>query len=132
MAYVVGLQLFHGAKGGVIRLGYLAPLGNTTYVSTDSFNGFVVSVGSTGFHALQVIDGKDTEPWVGSPQWGAKTRRLVFGDRVAALSCGFDGYKMVYMSAWGKKKPVSKVKKQHDLLSNHHLWFSGFPELSEV
>lgn len=90
--YIAGVQFSHGAKGNVIQFGYVTDPGLMNFVNVDSLNGFIVSVGSRGVQALQVVDGKDItrSPWLGCPQGGAKTRRLVFNQRLAAVSAGFD------------------------------------------
>ncbi|CEN59385.1 hypothetical protein ASPCAL01836 [Aspergillus calidoustus] len=132
--YVAGIHLFHGMSGNVIRLGYVTAPGTTSYSDINSLKGFVVSVGSTGLHALQIVhrDDDSLSTWHGNPKLGAKTRRLVFVEEIVALSAGFDGYKMVYMAAWGTRAPKSKGSKQIDLIRNHFLWYPELPTPKEL
>ncbi|KAJ0425187.1 hypothetical protein BJY00DRAFT_308514 [Aspergillus carlsbadensis] len=116
--YVAGIHLFHGVPGNVIRLGYVTAPGTTSYVDITSLKGFVVSVGSTGIHALQIVHGDDDSltRWHGNPDFGAKTR----------------GYKLVYISAWSTRAPLSKELKQIDLLRNQILWYPELPTTNEL
>lgn len=38
------------------------------------------------------------------------------------------GYKLIHLSAWGKKKTVSKESRLYDLFRNHLLWFPDVPD----
>ncbi|KAL4932136.1 F-box protein [Aspergillus undulatus] len=128
--YVTGIQFVHGRNDKAIRLGYITAPQRTTYVEIDSLNGFVASIGSRGIHALQIVHGMggSLSPWLGCPDSGAKTRRLVFTERLVALSAGFDGYKLVYISAWGRSLGVSRKQKQRDMILNNLLWFPEIPD----
>ncbi|KAL2869869.1 F-box protein [Aspergillus lucknowensis] len=132
-AYIAGIQIYYGATEKVIRLGYITAPGTTVCIETASLKGFTLSVGSSGIHALQVVQGENrtSSPWIGHPGNGAKTRRLVFSEQFVALSAGFDGYKMVYLSAWGKRKGIPMTSKELDLIKNNLLWFPELPSPGE-
>jgi hypothetical protein len=122
VTYVAGIHLCHGANDSVIRLEYITAPETTLFANITSLKGFIVAVGSSGIHALRIVHGEnDTlSPWLGDPFGGAITRRLVFIDQISALPAGFDvrqrlpytsysevnkpvkGYKMIYLSAWGR------------------------------
>lgn len=89
-SYVAGIQLFSAEDEKVISLGYTAEE-TTSFVDANCATGFIVSVGREGIHALQPVkhDGS-LSPWLGCPDRGGITRRLVFKEPVVALSAGFD------------------------------------------
>ncbi|KAL2794759.1 hypothetical protein BJX66DRAFT_189107 [Aspergillus keveii] len=129
VTYVAGIHLFHGANDNDIRLGYITVPETTLFSNFTSLKGFIVAVGSSGIHALRIVHGEnDTlSPWLGDPLDGAITRRLVFIDQISALSAGFDGYKMIYLSAWGRRAPAPEGLKQLDLIRNRLLWCPELP-----
>ncbi|KAL2840575.1 hypothetical protein BJY01DRAFT_17753 [Aspergillus pseudoustus] len=130
--YIAGLHPFHGANDNVIRLGYIAAPGTAVHVDTTSLKGFIVSIGATGIHALQIVHGENNtlSPWFGDPLGGAKTRRLMFIEQIVALFAGYDGHKMVYLAAWGKQAPIPERSEQIDTISNHLIWCPELPDPS--
>ncbi|RDW65879.1 uncharacterized protein DSM5745_09618 [Aspergillus mulundensis] len=128
--YVAGIQLVHGSDQQIIQLGYVTTSASTTYTEVGSLDGLIVSVGSRGIHALQIVHSKNgsLSPWLGCPHSGAKTRRLAFPERVVALSVGLDGYKMVYISIWGRRMGGLKKQEQHEPIMDNLLWFPELPD----
>lgn len=87
--FVAGIELLF-KDGKQVSLGYKAPW-QAISIDIDGFQGFVVSAGLGGIHAIQVIMGDGTpSKWLGNPSdHGVQTRRLV-GDSICNLNACFD------------------------------------------
>ncbi|KAK2781323.1 hypothetical protein FQN52_001693 [Onygenales sp. PD_12] len=123
--YVGGMQFVSpGSKR--LYLGYIMKEG-TSFVDVDCVKGLNVSVGRRGVHALQVVGDNSLSPWLGCPDAGLKSRRLVFQDQIEVLKATFDGFKLLHLQAWGKKTRVPLELRRHDILMNHQMWFPDIP-----
>lgn len=89
-SYIAGIQIVPEGDGRTIYLGYTGPE-VTTCIDVNCVKGLITSVGTRGIHALQVVmDNDSLSPWLGSPDRGAITRRLVFAKQIVALAAAFD------------------------------------------
>lgn len=94
--YVTGIS-FISSEGLVTLVGYTVkgdePRTNVTEqrVAVGKIEGFILAVGLSGIHALQVVaGGRQLSQWSGHPDDVPKTRRLVIGKPIVALEAGFD------------------------------------------
>lgn len=89
-SYIAGIQIVPEGDGRTIYLGYTGPE-VTTCIDVNCVKGLITSVGTGGIHALQVVmDNDSLSPWLGNPDRGAITRRLVFAKQIVALAAAFD------------------------------------------
>ncbi|KAK2811245.1 hypothetical protein FQN50_002342 [Emmonsiellopsis sp. PD_5] len=124
-SYVGGMQ-FVSPDNERLYLGYIMKE-NTSFVDVDCVKGFKLSVGMRGIHALQVIGDNSQSPWLGCPDMGLKTGRLVFQDQIEVLKATFDGFKLLHLQAWGKKTPVPPELRRRDFIMNHQMWYPDIP-----
>ncbi|KAK2813868.1 hypothetical protein FQN50_000269 [Emmonsiellopsis sp. PD_5] len=160
VSYVTGI-CFTSREGRTVSLGYFAPT-TTTYVDVHGVKGIIPSTGLRGICAIQILSGDDNilSPWLGCPSRGAKTRRLCFDEPISGISARFDvsetnlrldirarntqrlltyfveqnfkGFKMIIISAWGRRNPIPKRLQRHNVFLNHALWSPDFPQPHQV
>lgn len=89
-SYIAGIKIVLEGDGRTIYLGYTGSE-VTTCIDVNCVKGLITSVGMRGIHALQVVmDNDSLSPWLGNPDRGAITHRLVFAKQIVALAAAFD------------------------------------------
>lgn len=88
VSYIAGINIV-SEDGTEIRLGYTSPERVCTEVS--GVRGFIPDTGERGIHAIRAVDGNGfISPWLGYPNEGTQTMRLVFKGFINALETRFD------------------------------------------
>lgn len=86
--YITGLKLSFD-DGTSTQLGYRSQDNSSTDVV--AFGGFVVAVGTTGIHGLQIIDNRsDSTKWFGSNRRCPQTRKLKSEKEIVGIKAFFD------------------------------------------
>lgn len=86
--YITGLGLSFD-DGTRTQLGYRSRYNSS--VDIAAFGGFVVAVGTSGIHGLQIIDeGSHVSKWLGSNKRCPQTRILKLEEEIVAITASFD------------------------------------------
>ncbi len=91
--YIVGVY-YKCRRGFYIDIGYM-PLHSNPRVKEyaikfKNLKGFVLAMGGSGLHAIQVMSEKGVTAWIGNPENVPVTRRLADLDTILATRIGFD------------------------------------------
>ncbi|OAX84059.1 hypothetical protein ACJ72_01563 [Emergomyces africanus] len=132
--YISGFK-FISASEQKICLGYWTD--ELVVVDTPALRGFTVAVGSKGIRGLQIMTTpKSFTKWIGSHDRCPQTRRLITDRPLIAVEAGFDGFKLVSLTAVEKRTSHKSSIDRHESLYNHALWYPKIPSrdfcLSEV
>ncbi|KAI1638505.1 hypothetical protein F4809DRAFT_600265 [Biscogniauxia mediterranea] len=126
--YITGLKL-SASSGDTVQSGYWGSVAHS--VAVKQITGFCLAVDSRGIQAIQCIsEGNDVSRWLGNPDNCPKTRRLVMPGCLESLELGFDGFKLVSLSAGQRVASSIGKNPREDHLRNLPLWYPDTPPLS--
>ncbi|KAI5921644.1 hypothetical protein F4810DRAFT_677085 [Camillea tinctor] len=119
--YVTGLK-FITSSGDTVQSGYWGWAEDS--VAVKEITGFHLGVDSRGIQAIQCIsEGTDVSRWLGYPDDCPKTRRLAMPGCLESLELGFDGFKLISLSASQRSLSSTKMLSREDQLRNLSLWY---------
>ncbi|RHZ46409.1 uncharacterized protein CDV56_104708 [Aspergillus thermomutatus] len=120
--YITGLGLSFD-DGTSTQLGYRSR--DNSSADIVAFGGFVVAVGTSRIHGLQIIDeGSPVSKWFGSNERCPQTRRLKLDGGIVAIAASFDGFKLVSLALG---RPIRRKGKRKLSLLDTALWYPGLP-----